>query len=101
MHPKLENVTITDEQAELIKTWFEANSSVSGRINGYALGTSYIDTRANSGRGISERRRYVKIDHETAEKVPQLRGFYKEQIVQFMNQRANISEETSETTFKP
>lgn len=87
MNKELENVTITDEQAELVKRWVEANANVPGWLDGYALGQSYIDTRANGGRGIGKRREYVRLDHEVAKKVPELRGFWVKDIKEFMEAR--------------
>lgn len=87
MRVNLENVEITDEQAILVKKWIEANKSVPGWLDSYALGDSYIDTRANGGRGIGKRREYVKLDHEVAKRVPQLRGVSPHDIKEFMRER--------------
>lgn len=97
MRKELENVIITDKQAELIKDWIEANSKVPGWLDGYPLGQSYIDTRANGGRGIAERRRYVKLDHSVANSVPELRGYSVHDIKEYIAGRTpEVTEE--ETT---
>ena len=86
--PKIEDVEITDAQAEKVEAWLAANAKVTGWLDGYALGQSYIDTRARGGRGIGQRRAYVRFDHETAEAVPDLRGRGAGDIREFMQARA-------------
>lgn len=101
MRKELENVTITNEQAELVERWLEANSKVPGWLDGYPLGGSYIDTRANGGRGISERRRYVKLDHQVAKEVPELRGFNADNIREFISERTPEINEEESIGFRP
>jgi hypothetical protein len=90
MLKKLEDVNITDDQAEIIQEWIDANKKVPGGIGDYPLGHSYIDSRANGGRGITERRSYVKLDHEVAMKVPELRNCHVNDIREFMFWRERL-----------
>ncbi len=83
----LENTEITDEQANLVREWIEANAKVPGWLDGYALGQSYIDSRANGGKGIVARRRYVQLDHRVAKAVPELRGQSAHTVKEFMAAR--------------
>jgi hypothetical protein len=84
MNQDLHDVTITDEQALLVNQWLDANSKVRGWLDSYALGQSYIDTRANGGKGITARRRYVALDHQVAAAVPELGGYHASDIRLFM-----------------
>lgn len=84
-------VTITDEQAELVTKWLEANSKAPGWLDGYALGASYIDTRAKAGAKRDGRQAYVDLDHEIAEKVPELRGYASYDIREYLDARAALA----------
>lgn len=88
MHPDLHDVTITDEQATLVDEWLDANSKVRGWLDSYALGQFHIDTRANGGKGITARRRYVQLEHQVADAVPELGGYTAPEIRLFMEVRA-------------
>lgn len=88
MHSQLEDVTITDTQASRIEEWLAANKTVPGWLDSYELGRTYIDTRANGGKGITARRRYVQLDHAVAKEVPELAGRKPGEIREFMADRA-------------
>jgi hypothetical protein len=88
MRPELENIVIEDHQAARLQEWVDANKTVPGWLDGYALGKSYIDTRAAGGKGITARRRYVSLDHAVAKEVPQLAGFHADQVKAFLDARA-------------
>jgi len=75
---------ITDEQAELINEWLEANAKAPGWLDGYGLGGSYIDTRVKAGAKTDGRQSYVDLDHGIAEKVPELRGYRASDIREYM-----------------
>lgn len=94
MRAELETTTINDKQAHAVEAWLEANSKVPGWLDGYALGQSYIDTRANGGKGITQRRRYVQLDHQVAREVPELAGFSAQAIREFMGARVPDAEPT-------
>jgi hypothetical protein len=68
-------INITDEQAAIIRRWLDAHDSLSrSHFCDYALGCCYIDERVRSDRRMTDRRRYVRLDHETVEMVPALAG---------------------------
>lgn len=95
MRTELENVTIDDTQAARLEEWVAANKVVPGWLDGYPLGQSYIDTRANGGKGIAARRRYVSLDHAVAKEVPALAGFDVDSIKEFLairTQKLEMSE---------
>lgn len=84
------DVAITDEQADAIRNWLEANAKAPGWLDGYALGASYIDTRVKSGANKDGRQAYVDLDHATAEKVPQLRGRSAGSIREYLEVRVEL-----------
>ncbi len=87
MLSELENVDINDNQAARLQEWADANKSVRGWLDSYALGKSYIDLRANGGKGIVARRRYVALDHAVAKEVPELAGYHAADIREFLAAR--------------
>jgi hypothetical protein len=74
------NANLTDHQISLLKSWLSANKTVPGWLDGYPLGTSYIDTRAAKGSKRDGRAAYVKLDHQVAREVPQFRGMLADEI---------------------
>ncbi len=70
----VDDLMLTDLQVAALRVWIRASRRAPSNLDGYGLGHSYIDTRKNGGSGIMARRSYVKLDHATAEVVPQLRG---------------------------
>ncbi|TLX16288.1 hypothetical protein [Rhizobium sp. MHM7A] len=96
MRPELENVTIEDHQAARLEEWVEANKTARGWLDSYALGKTYIDSRANGGKGITARRRYVSLDHAVAKEVPELAGYHAEDIKAFLAARTLKAELTEE-----
>ena len=82
----IEDVEITDEQAQRVEAWLEANAKVPGWLNGYALGSAYVDPRAGR-RGLRQRKAYVGLDRETAAAVPELRGHDAAAIRAFLEER--------------
>jgi hypothetical protein len=87
----IEGVEITDGQAEKVEAWLEANAKVPGWLDSFPMGSSYIDTRAAGGGGIGRRRAYVRLDHATAEAVPELRGRQASEVRGFMEARREAS----------
>ena len=81
-------MNIDDTQAARLQEWSDANKAVRGWLDSYALGKSYIDLRANGGKGIVARRRYVSLDHAVAKEVPELAGYHAADIREFLTARA-------------
>jgi hypothetical protein len=92
MRSDLEDVIVDDKQAARLEEWAAANKTVSGWLDSYALGESYIDTRANGGKGITARRRYVALDHAVAREVPALVGVHAADIKEFLVSRTRKME---------
>ena len=81
---------MTQEQVAQLRAWLLANSEVSevSQIGGYSLGSAYIDDRANGGKHIGARRKYVAIDKATARAVPEARGLSVSQVLDLLTQVA-------------
>lgn len=73
-------------QRNLLLTWLAARENMLSEswIAGAPLGRSYIDTRANGGKGITKRRAYVRLDHATAKAVPQCAGMSAARIIELL-----------------
>jgi hypothetical protein len=74
---------MTREQISQLRVWVaekEAMLAAGSWIAGASLGGAYIDTRYNGGRGISKRRAYVRLDHKTAEMVPECVGMNSDEV---------------------
>jgi hypothetical protein len=78
---------VTEEQAEALRTWLEANAKAPGWLDGYALGAAYVDARVRAGSVSDGRKAYVAVDHATADQVPQMRGRSAGQIREFLASR--------------
>lgn len=61
-------------QRQALETWIRASSTVTGWVDGYGLGRSYVDARQGRDRGAVQRKAYVRLDHATAKAVPELAG---------------------------
>lgn len=74
--------SLNTEQQVQLRAWLDLNTAAAEhtRITGYSLGNSYIDARANGGKGIALRRKYVKMDKQTAKLVPAVKGFTVDQV---------------------